>query len=88
MEIKIDKIKIELIAIRQAPGDRYRLVSDGPEGKIYTSLTNTLEAYIVKTKFVGDFKLSPLKGELYTIATSEKEIEPKPIKKYSIYGEF
>ena len=45
----------ELIATRYAPGDRWKLISDGPEGKIYPSLTEALEGYFIKTKFKGSY---------------------------------
>ena len=77
-----------LIAKRQAPGDRWRLVANEPDGPIHKSLTDTLEAYMVKTGFKGEYKLAPLKGELYAISTTEEEIKPEPIKQYSIYGEY
>lgn len=80
--------KLTLIAQRVPPGDRYRLVSNGPEGPIHTSLTDTLEAYMVKTEFRGEYRLAPLKGELYAIRTTEEEIQPEPIKQFSIYGEY
>ena len=41
-----------------------------------------------KSGFKGDYKLAPLKSELYAIATEEIEIKPEPIKTYSIYGEY
>ena len=80
--------KLTLIAKRQAPGDRWYLVSNGPEGPVHTSLTDTLEAYMVKTEFRGEYRLAPLKGELYAIKTTEEEIQPEPIKQFSIYGEY
>jgi len=55
--------------------------------KIYSSLTETLEAYFQSMGFKGDYRLSPLKGELYAINHKELEevkIEPK---KYNLYGD-
>lgn len=85
---KIIKEKNILIARRVPPGDKYRLLANEPDGPIHKSLTDTLEAYMTKTGFRGDYRLAPLKGELYTISTTEEEIKPEPIKQYSIYGEF
>jgi hypothetical protein len=85
---KIIKEKNILIARRVPPGDKYRLVANEPDGPIHKSLTDTLEAYMVKTGFKGEYRLAPLKGELYAISTTEEEIKPEPIKQYSIYGEF
>ena len=77
-----------LIARRVPPGDRWRLVSEEPDGVIHTTLTDALEAYMRKSGFKGDYKLAPMKSELYAIATEEIEIKPEPIKTYSIYGEY
>ena len=77
-----------LIARRVPPGDRWRLVSEEPDGVVHTTLTDALEAYIRKSGFKGDYKLAPMKSELYAIATEEIEIKPEPIKTYSIYGEY
>ena len=77
----------ELIATRVPPGDRWKLVAD-PKKQVYPTLTETLEAYLNKTGFKGEYKLAPLKSELYAISTTEEEVKPEPIKTYSIYGEF
>ena len=75
-----------LIARRQAPGDRWSLVDDS-SNKIYKTLTDTLEAFMTKTGFKGEYRLAPLKSELYAITTTEEVVKPEPIKKFSIYGE-
>jgi hypothetical protein len=72
-----------LIAKRVPPGDRYSLLN---EDKVYNSLTETLEAYFKKSGIGCDFRLSPLKGELYMIST--EEITPEPPKKFNIYGDY
>jgi hypothetical protein len=93
------KIKIEekniLIAKRVPPGDKWRLVSneseffvEDPDSPIYNSLTDTLEAYMIKTGFKGNYRLEPLKSNLYAIDSKETEVKPEPEKKYSIYGEY
>ena len=76
----------ELIATRVPPSDRWSLVND-PKKIVYTSLTDTLEAYLIKTNFMGEYRLAPLDSKLYAIKTSEEEIKPEPIKKYNIYGD-
>lgn len=75
-----------LIARRVPPGDKWRLVSDEPDGPVYKSLTDTLEAYMLKTHFKGEYKLSPLESKLYSIQS--KEVPPPPERKYGIYGEY
>ena len=62
MEIEVYK----LIAQRVPPGDRWQLLD---EEKIYSSLTETLEAYFQVYKKSCEFRLAPLKGELYMITT-------------------
>jgi|TARA_R110000782_G_scaffold187381_1_gene277552 hypothetical protein len=84
IEIIEDKV---LIALRQPPGDRWKLV-DEPEGKMHTSITDTLEAYMHKTGFKGHYRLEPLSSKLYAIKSEEIEIKPEPIKTYSLYGEY
>ena len=76
----------ELIATRVPPGDRWKLVAD-PKKQVYPTLTETLEAYLHKTGFKGEYRLDPLGSKLYAIKTSEEEIKPEPIKRYNIYGD-
>tara|TARA_R110002020_G_scaffold110142_1_gene254463 strand:+ start:1587 stop:1850 length:264 start_codon:yes stop_codon:yes gene_type:complete len=85
METKIVEHN-ELIATRVPPSDRWALVDD-PKKIVYTSLTDTLEAYLSKTGFKGEYKLAPLDSKLYAIKTSEEEVKPEPVKKYNIYGD-
>ena len=54
-----------LIARRVPPGDRYRLIANEPDGPIHKSLTDTLEAYMVKTGFKGNYRLEPLQSLFY-----------------------
>ena len=77
-----------LIARRVPPSDRWRLISNEPYGPVHKSLTDTLEEYMTKTGFKGEYRLAPLKSELYAITTEEVMITIEPIKQYSIYGEF
>ena len=85
---KITKEENILIARRVPPGDKWRLVANEPDGPIHKTLTDTLEAYMVKTGFKGEYRLAPLKSELYAISTTEEEIKPEPVKKFSLYGEY
>ena len=73
-----------LIARRNPPGDRWSLIDD-PASKVYPTLTDTLEAYFQKSQTPCEFRLAPLKGELYIIST--EEIQAPPPKKFNIYGE-
>lgn len=79
MEIEVYK----LIAQRVPPGDRWQLLD---EEKVYSSLTETLEAYFAKVQKAYDFKLSPLKGEIYII--TNETVAPEPPKKFNIYGDY
>ena len=76
-----------LIATRVPPSDRWRLVDEESNGKIYTSLTETLEAYFQKVSIKPQaFRLEPLKGELYMITT--EDVAPPPPKKFNLYGDY
>ena len=75
----------ELIANRQAPGDRWVLVGDS---KVHNSLTEALEAWFSKAGEKAEFRLAPLDSKLYVIRTEEVEIKPEPPKKFSIYGDY
>ena len=77
-----------LIARRVPPGDKWRLVANEPDGQVHKTLTDTLEAYMVKTGFKGEYRRAPLKSELFAISSEEVEVKPEPEKKYSIYGEY
>jgi len=77
-----------LIARRVPPGDKWRLIANEPDGPTHPTLTNTLEAYMVKTGFKGEYRLAPLKSELYAISTKEEKVKPKEEQKFSLYGEY
>lgn len=77
----------QVIATRVPPGDRWQLVDDSKR-QVYPSLTETLEAYLHKTGFKGEYRLDPMGSKLYAIQTTEEEVKPKEEKLYSIYGEF
>jgi hypothetical protein len=75
-----------LIANRvKGKGDTWRLINDNGPVTEYTSLTETLEAYFQQTKKPCDFRLAPLKGELYMITTEEVNHPPK---KFNLYGDY
>lgn len=83
MAKQVKEINI-LIAQRVPPGDRWSLIN---EDTVHKSLTETLEAYFQKTNEPCEFRLAPLKGELYMITTKEETIKQDPPKKYNIYGD-
>ncbi len=74
-----------LIAKRIPPGDQWQLVDDDTK-TVYKSLTETLEAYFQVIQKPCEFRLVPLKGELYMITT--EEVAPPPAKKFNIYGDY
>ena len=76
----------QLIAKRVPPGDRWSLVADS-SGKVYDTLTDTLEAYFQKTRFNAAFYLDPIGGALYAVQRTEVEIKPEPIKTFDFYGD-
>lgn len=75
--------KLELIATRVPPGDRWQL-TDG-SSTIYENLTEALNAWFVKHKQKVEFRLAPLDSKLYAIKTVE--VTPE-IKTFDLYGEF
>lgn len=74
-----------LIAKRVPPGDRWQLIDDSRQ-IVHISLTEALEAHFAKTQKSCEFRLVPLKGELYAIIT--EEIAPPPPRKFNIYGDY
>jgi|TARA_B110000483_G_scaffold185856_1_gene219915 hypothetical protein len=85
METKIQE-HIELIAVREAPGDRWVLTNDDLN-KIHPTLTDALEAYLSKTGFKGSYRLDPMNSTLYAIQSNEVEVKKEEPKKYDLYGE-
>ncbi|MBC8294931.1 MAG: hypothetical protein H8E55_03930 [Pelagibacterales bacterium] len=84
------EVKEECILIARGvqPGDKWRLVAAEPDSPLHTTLTDTLEAYMTTTGFRGEYRLAPLKSELFAISTTVTEIEPEKEKRFSIYGEY
>ena len=76
---------LELIANRQAPGDRGVLVGSKV---VHNSLTEALEAWFQQAGEKAEFRLAPLDSKLYVIRTEEVEIKPEPPKKFNIYGDY
>jgi hypothetical protein len=80
------KLIEELIATRVPPGDRWSLVGSD---EVHGSLTDTLEAYFQEVQQPCDFKLSPMKGELYSLTSKAVEkAPPPPPKKFNMYGDY
>ena len=86
----IEQENFELIAVRVAPGDNWKLTNSlgGSEGITYSSLTDTLEAWFQKHGEAVHFRLEPLNSKIFAIRTEEIEIKPEPPKTFSLYGEF
>jgi hypothetical protein len=84
MAKQIKEINV-LIAQRVPPGDRWSLID---EDTVHKSLTETLEAYFQKVNQPCEFRLAPLKGELYVITTKEETVKVEPPKKFNIYGDY
>ncbi|MDA8959474.1 hypothetical protein N9F64_01635 [bacterium] len=77
----------ELIATRTPPGDRWVLVGD-PKKQVFTTLTDTLEAFLHQTGFKGSYRLDPMDSKLYAIQEHEYEVPKDEPKTFSLYGEF
>lgn len=78
-----------LIALRQPPGDNWKLVSKSgqPVGEIIEGLVQTLTQFMRKNKFKGNYRLEPLNGKLFAI-TEEEVILPTPEPEiWDLYGE-
>jgi hypothetical protein len=84
------KEELTLIAKRRPPGDSWTLLLD--PNHIYPSLTDALEGYFQEAGQPCDFRLSPIKGELYAIDSVVVEIAPPPPpplpKKFNMYGDY
>ena len=82
------KEEVVLIAKRRPPGDQWVLLSD--PNHVYTSLTDALEGYFQEVGEIQcDFRLSPIKGELYAIDSKVVEKAPSPPpKKFNMYGDY
>ena len=72
----------ELKATRVPPGDRWAIVDDDEE-RVYSSLTEVLNAIFMKTG-ISQFFMDAKQGEVHTDDGVPKK---EPVKKYSLYGE-
>ena len=72
----------ELKATRVPPGDRWVIVDDDKE-KIYSSLTEVLNAIFVQTG-IAEFYMDDKQRE---VQIEDGKVKPEPLKKYSLYGE-
>ena len=84
----INQMQFRVIAKREAPGDRWRLVDENhkPYGEVIEGLVETLSAYMRKTGHKDGYRLEPLKGIL--MAIEWRDPEPPPTKVYDLYGEY
>ena len=81
------KEELTLIAKRHPPGDNWKLLLD--PNHVYPSLTDALEGYFQEAGQPCDFRLSPIKGELYAIGNVVVEkAPPPPPKKFNMYGDY
>jgi len=82
------QISFKIIAKRQPPGDRWKLVdeSSNPVGSTIDGLVETLAVYMRSTGHKGGYRLEPLKGYLMAIEWLEAPPPPPP-KVYDLYGE-
>ena len=88
--MKIESVeKLQLIANRVPPSDRWRLIPEEHNATIHTSLTDALEAWFqMATIKPNAFRLDLAAGKIYAILNQEVEIkEPEP-KRYNIYGDY
>ena len=85
----VDQMQFRLIARRQAPGDRWRLVDENhkPYGEVIEGLVETLSVYMRNTGHKDGYRLEPLEGALMAIEWRDPEPSPPP-KTYDLYGEF
>ena len=72
----------ELKATRVIPGDRWQILDD-PDNRIYTSLTECLNAIFQQTG-MAQFYMDAKAGEVHV---EDGKAKPEPVKKYSLYGE-
>ena len=79
--------KLTQIAERVPSGDKWRLLESDV---IYTSLTETLEAYYQhqpENDKPQAFRLEPANGALFVSTTQEVVIPTEPPKKFNMYGD-
>jgi len=82
-EVTTKEVKIK-VAKRVPPGDRWTPFDN--TSVVLESLTDVLE-YVYQKDGNTQFYMDAKEGIAYVIKTEEHIIEPKPDKKYSLYGE-
>jgi hypothetical protein len=82
-EVITHEVKVK-VATRVPPGDRWSPVDN--TSVILESLTDVLE-YVYQKDGNTQFFMDAKEGFTYVIKEEESIIEPKPDKKYSLYGE-
>ena len=83
METEIKEQKVQVLK-RVPPGDRWEMVIDNKNSVVYQSLTDALEGWY-QLKGDTQFFMDARKG---TVEIVKKEEVEKPIKKFSLYGEY
>lgn len=78
---------LDIIAKRQAPGDRWLGLWKGSPREPIEGLVPALTAYMRATEFKGAYRLEPLKGELYAIKTQTVTCTPPEPEVFDLYGE-
>jgi hypothetical protein len=86
MELQPNEILVEIAHRVKGKGDTWSLLSND---QVYSSLTEVLNAYYILSPDPkpSAFRLEPMKGICYLIATEYIEIKKPEPKKYNIYGE-
>ena len=82
-EVITEEVKVK-VAKRVPPGDRWTPLDN--TSVILESLTDVLE-YVYQKDGDTQFFMDAREGFTYVIKTEQTIIEPKPDKKYSLYGE-
>ena len=92
MENRIKEVEENvLIANRVPPGDRWLLVDENRKpinGEILEGIIEAMSEYMRNNNFKGDYRLSPLSGEIFAIKEVSVEVPEVKPKKYDLYGEF
>ena len=86
---QITEMRFKVIAKREAPGDRWRLVDENhkPYGEVIEGLVETLSVYMRNTGHKDGYRLEPLEGALMAIEWRDPEPPPPP-KTFDLYGEY
>lgn len=85
----IQEINI-LIANRVPPGDRWMLVDENGKpinGEVIEGIIEAMSEYMRSNDFKGDYRLSPLAGEIFAVKETYLEVPKVKPKKYDLYGE-